>query len=77
MPEEDHQPGQESGRLSMAASLQGEEDLQLAVLSTLSRIGPAAESALPSIATLWQTTSSEMVKASAEEAYRTIQGESK
>ena len=62
---------------ALAASLQGEEDLQLAVLSTLSRIGPAAESALPSIANLWQTTSSEMVKASAEEAYRTIQGESK
>lgn len=59
---------------ALVESLRGEEDLQLAVLSTLGRIGPAAEAALPAIAELWQAPPSETVKVAAEEAYRTIQG---
>ncbi len=54
-----------------------EEDLQIAVLSTLGRIGSGARDALKPISELFRTTSSEVVKKSAEEAFRLIQAESK
>lgn len=59
----------------LVETLDGEDDLQAAALTTLGRIGPAAKPALPAVQQLWQTSANATVKAAASEAFQAIQGE--